>query len=42
MVEPLAFNLDAELARILEDNVVSSTTTFLEVNTPFQIRVTTA
>ena len=37
-----SFNVEAELSRIQEDNVVDSLKTFLEVNTPFPLRVTTA
>ena len=36
------FNLEAELARIQEESVIQSLTGFLEVNTPFPVRVTTA
>ena len=36
------FDVDAELARIQQDDVLASMTKFLEVNTPFPIRVTTA
>ena len=42
MVEQTAFSLEAELARIQEDDVIASLATFLEVGTPFPIRVTTA
>ena len=36
------FDIDAELARIQEDSVVSSVQTFMGMNEPFPIRVTTA
>ena len=42
MVQATEFNVDAELSRIQEDSVIASLNTFLEVNNPFEIRVTTA
>ena len=39
---PEGFNLEAELARIQEREVIESLKGFLEVDTPFPIRVTTA
>ena len=42
MVEETGFSLEVELARIQEEDVISSLATFLEVGTPFPMRVTTA
>ena len=39
---PESFSVETELQRIREEEVVTNVSTFLEINAPFPIRVTTA
>ena len=41
-MSPRGFSVEAEIARIQEEEVLTNLQTFLEVQTPLQIRVTTA